>query len=110
MIIVGMAIPYVMLWRNLKKEAEAVEANIKKKGIDHVPERSFMEKQAKMGIYDSDAEINDYMTSVTVIGYVLLFAAAAPSIAAIALFVLLFQLRANAYKLTKLTRRPYPAL
>jgi hypothetical protein len=110
MIVVGMAVPYIMLWRELKNEAAEVAKKCKEKGIDKVPERSFMEKQAKMGIYDTDAEINDYMTSVTVIGYVLLFGAAAPSVAAIALVVLLFQLRANAYKLTKLTRRPYPTL
>jgi hypothetical protein len=109
LVVVSMAIPFLLLWRSLKKEAESMEETYKAQGKS-VPERSFMEKQGKMGVYDQDAQITDYMSCITVLGYVLLFGAAMPSAAFIALFVLLFQFRANAYKLVRLCRRPYPVM
>jgi hypothetical protein len=109
LIVVGMAMPFFFLWKALRDEQKKVEADFKEKGKE-VPERCFMEKQAKMGIYDADAQITDYLSCVTNLGYVLLFGAAVPSTAFICLIVLLFQFRANAYKLTRLNRRPYPVM
>jgi hypothetical protein len=109
MVVVSMAVPFLSLWWALRQERKAVEEKFKKEGKE-VPRRCFMEKQAKMGVYDQDAQINDYLSCVTVIGYVILFGAAVPVSAVIALIVLLFQFRANAYRLTKLARRPYPTM
>lgn len=130
LMIVGMALPFIMLKRRTEQETKQYIEDKQKKlpppkpdspdimantsGLGRelapiiAPFRSFMEQQAKMDEWNTDAEIADYMTTCTALGYVFIFGAAAPLCAIIALLVLLLQLRANAYKLTRLLRRPYP--
>jgi anoctamin-10 len=112
--IVGMMMPFITLKRSVEAENKAYIENKKKTSGDdsviELPSRTFMEQQAKMNVWDTDAEIADYMTTVTALGYVLIFGATAPLCSVVALFVLMFQLRANAYKLTRLLRRPYPSM
>jgi hypothetical protein len=113
MMLVGMAIPFLMLKYNAESEMKTYLKQHKEKTgteLTKPPPKSFMETQSKMQVYGVDEEIADSLTNITCIGYVLLFGGACPMSPFIALFVLLFQLRAHAYKLTRLLRRPYPSL
>lgn len=115
--VLGMAQPWVMqqyaLWsenRKLmakrKKKADALKARGEdpSKKVD----RSFMEQQSKMYMYDQETQVADFLELVIIAGYVLMFGVLAPMIAVIAAVFFAIRLRVDAWKLCVVYRRPYP--
>lgn len=68
---------------------------------------SYPEKEAKLEHYDTP--LADVMEVVITFGYVVLFSAAYPLTPMLAVIVIAFELRVDAWKLCNLTKRPYPA-
>mmetsp|Transcript_3454 Transcript_3454/g.6222 ORF Transcript_3454/g.6222 Transcript_3454/m.6222 type:complete len:902 (+) Transcript_3454:46-2751(+) len=73
-----------------------------------IRQRSYVERQSTMHEYDWLQQIEDY-TKVTIqCGMVLLFFTVLPAIALLAIFSNLVKIRADAWKLTHIYRRPFP--
>lgn len=69
--------------------------------------RSEYEKERMLEEYETP--LDDYMEIIIDYGYVTMFSSAFPPVAFLALFVNIFEVRVDAFKLCHLTRRPYPA-
>lgn len=67
---------------------------------------SYSEAQGKLSVYGTP--INDYMEVVISLGYVVIFSASFPITATLFLLLLFVELRVDAFKLTRLTQRPFP--
>merc|ERR1719191_2078357 len=72
------------------------------------PERSFVEEQAKMITIDEPYEVQNMMTLVIALGYILLFGGVAPRVVLYSFAVFVVQLRAFAVLLTTSAQRPFP--
>jgi len=72
------------------------------------PELSFIEQQAKMDEYDGAAMAEDYIQIILPLAFVLLLGITSPLCSVLALAVFLLQIRADAFKLTRAHRRPFP--
>lgn len=80
----------------------------KKKFEKDPPERSFVEEQAKMITIDEPYEVQNMMTLVIALGYILLFGGVAPRVVLYSFAVFVVQLRAFAVLLTTSAQRPFP--
>ena len=72
---------------------------------------SYVEAQSKMEPYENPLEVRcrqDYMEMVVEYGYVVLFSAAFPIVPLLAVCEILLEIRVDAWKLCRLTRRPFP--
>lgn len=67
---------------------------------------SNVEEEAKLGDYDTP--LADVMEIMITFGYVILFSASFPLLPMLAVIVIAFELRVDAWKLCYLTKRPYP--
>jgi hypothetical protein len=72
------------------------------------PERTFCEEQAKMITIDEPYEVQNMMTLVIALGYVLLFGGVAPKVVVFCFAVFVVQLRAFAVLLTTSAQRTFP--
>eukprot|EP00928_Gymnodinium_smaydae_P036602 TRINITY_DN25559_c0_g1_i1.p1 TRINITY_DN25559_c0_g1~~TRINITY_DN25559_c0_g1_i1.p1 ORF type:complete len:895 (-),score=184.58 TRINITY_DN25559_c0_g1_i1:164-2848(-) len=77
---------------------------------DDSPGYSFIEQQAKMSTYDGQGMIDDYLGIIGPLGFVLLFGITMPMCSLLALVCFGLQLRADAWKLTRAIRRPFPMI
>jgi len=99
----GMVQPWVLQQIALYLE----NRKLKKQGNDKI-ERSFMERQSKMYIYDQETQVADFLELIIIAGYVLMFGVLAPMTSIIAMLFFVVRLRVDAWKLIVVYRRPYP--
>jgi Calcium-activated chloride channel len=91
--------------KKIKKAIEEHKDDPEKKAnyrIDLYP----VEKNSKLAAYESP--LDDYMEMAIQFGYVALFGASQPLIPVLAFIEILIEIRVDAWKLCKLTRRPDP--
>lgn len=101
-----LGIPFIKHWWKVRQENKKVAAMI----VEDDTLRSTMstvEAQAKLDPYESP--LDDYLEMVIQYGYVVLFCAAFPLITVLALIEISIEIRVDALKLCKLTRRPFPS-
>mmetsp|Transcript_65760 Transcript_65760/g.157146 ORF Transcript_65760/g.157146 Transcript_65760/m.157146 type:complete len:820 (+) Transcript_65760:96-2555(+) len=101
--IVSALLPRLQMAYNVYQETKA----LKLKGGTVKPV-SFMERQAKMFDYPTQAQITDMLDLVIALGYVFMFGAISPAVTFIALVVFLVRLRCHTWKLCNVLRRPFP--
>lgn len=109
-ILVSMVIPFVKLWWKMRQETERARKVAADRGetFDENSFKAYMEQQAKMDNYSVDDDINDMLSLVISVGYVLLFGGVCPAVVLIALVVFMVQLRATAWRFCRVTKRPFP--
>jgi hypothetical protein len=81
---------------------------LRKQGVEEVPERSVEEEQAKYGQFRIKEQIVGMYQLVLGLGYVTLFGAIAPIVVPFCFIVFWISLRAQAYSLTHSLQRPVP--
>jgi len=69
---------------------------------------SYIEQQSKMGTYNAQAAIDDYLGVVGPLSFVLVFGITMPLSSLLLLLTVTLQIRADAWKLTRAMQRPYP--
>ena len=102
---VELGLPWLKIKRKIQQEQKKIE---KLKETDPTI-RDFMykvEEESKLEGYESP--LDDYMEMVIQFGYVALFGASLPFVATLAFIEILLEIRVDAWKLSKLTRRPNP--
>mmetsp|Transcript_42955 Transcript_42955/g.96688 ORF Transcript_42955/g.96688 Transcript_42955/m.96688 type:complete len:444 (+) Transcript_42955:3-1334(+) len=101
-------VPYGMLRYRIHKE------NVERKktegpGAPTEFTMSFLEAQAKMDEYGGAEQIEDYCQIVMPLAFVLMFGITLPFCSVLSLLCFGLQLRADAFKLTRATKRPFPS-
>ena len=85
--------------------------NLNAQGQHLREEMTYVEAQSKLEPYENPLEVlsrQDYMEMVIEYGYVVLFSAAFPIVPLLAVCEILLEIRVDAWKLCRLTRRPFP--
>lgn len=107
--LVSLILPFLMLRWSLYTEEKKARKLMEDRGeTGDVTKLVYMEIQAKMNEYSVDEQIDDMLSFVIAVGYVLLFGGVCPFVIFIALIVFMVQMRAVAWKLCRLTKRPFP--
>jgi len=101
--IVDMGLPYAVLKFKMWREAKAAA-----KHGHEVFELSLLEQQSKMIEYTGQDEDADYLQSLFPVAFVMLFGTMMPFSVFLAYLALSSQIRTHAWKLTTVTRRPFP--
>uniref|UniRef100_A0A7S0A3I1 Anoctamin transmembrane domain-containing protein n=1 Tax=Pyrodinium bahamense TaxID=73915 RepID=A0A7S0A3I1_9DINO len=81
---------------------------LQKQTGSEMPERYFLEEQAKYAVINEQEEVQNMLTLVISLGFVLLFGGVAPLVVPCCLCVFAMQLRAFAVFLTTDAQRPHP--
>mmetsp|Transcript_47728 Transcript_47728/g.101934 ORF Transcript_47728/g.101934 Transcript_47728/m.101934 type:complete len:867 (+) Transcript_47728:40-2640(+) len=97
-------LPIWTIKQKIKKE-KLEAANL---GIE-LGQLSFLEQQSKMEEYDGAAQTEDFCQIIMPLAFVLMFGITLPLCSVLALVCFGLQLRADAFKLTRAQRRPFPA-
>lgn len=110
MALVNMARPYARMKYETYNEDRQLEEKMKAAGVPHSekPQRSFMEKQAKMSTITVESQVDDMMGLIIPMGYVLLFGSIAPATSLFMLIIYIIRIRVDAWRLCTVMRRPYP--
>jgi len=101
--VVDMGLPYAKMKCKLWWE----DRETRKHGHD-VFKLSLLEQQAKMSEYTGQTEDADYLSSLFPVAFVMLFGTMMPASVLLAFFALSSQIRTHAWKLSKVSRRPFP--
>ena len=101
--------PMCRLKLALRAELKKLKAQGRIAPDSTAPEHSFLEQQAKMETYTGQAQNEDYIQIVLPLAFVLLFGVSLPLSSLFALVCFRVQLYADAWKLAKALRRPYPS-
>jgi len=101
--LVDMGLPYAVLKFKIWKEEKASREH-----GHEVFKLSLLEQQSKMVEYTGQDENGDYLQSLFPVAFVMLFGTMMPGSVFLAYLALSSQIRTHAWKLTKVTRRPFP--
>lgn len=101
--VVDMGLPYAMMKFKLWREERQAKAH-----GHEVFKISLLEQQSKMTEYTGQTEDADYLTSLFPVAFVMLFGTMMPACVILAFLALCSQIRTHAWKLTKVSRRPFP--
>lgn len=105
----ALKIPFFLWWeeRNLRLALASKEEGADT-SVEEIPVRGFIEEQAKYDENRIRVQIEGMMQLVITLGYLLIFGAVAPVIVPLCLLLFVVQLRANAWQLTRNTKRSLP--
>jgi len=101
--LVDMGLPYAILKYKIYQEEKASREH-----GHEVFKLSMLEQQSKMVEYTGKDENGDYLQSLFPVAFVMLFGTMMPGSVFLAYLALSSQIRTHAWKLTKVTRRPFP--
>jgi len=103
-------LPMFALWQSTREEIRKLKLCGRIPDSATVSPYSYIELQTKMQTYAGDDENGDYLDVLGVFGFVAGFGVTFPLGAVFATVYLLFQMRVDAWKLTRVMKRPWPLL